>query len=86
MAVPKSDGRIRIVQNFTKLNEQLIMPRFPVPTINNIHQDIARNIQKLRKHTKYSNLANIVVNISNAFHCVSLKKEDRDLTAFMLRI
>ena len=83
MAVPKSEGRIRIVQNFTKLNEQLIMPRFPVPTINNIHQDIARTIQKLRARTKYSTLAINVVDISNAFHCVSLKKEDRDLTAFI---
>ena len=48
MAIPKKKDTIRIVQNFKKLNDLLIMPRFPIPNINSILHKISLAIEKLK--------------------------------------
>ena len=82
MAIPKRDDNIRIVQNFKKLNELLIMPRYPIPNINSILHNISLAIEKLKAQTKIGICIN-VVDITCAYNVCPIRYKDRTYTSFI---
>ena len=70
LAVPKKNGKRRYVVDYRRLNQCTIPDRFPLPNISD-------NLSRMANSTIFSGIDG-----TGAFHVVSIRKEDREKTAF----
>ena len=70
LAVPKKNGKRRYVIDYRRLNDRTIPDRFPLPNIGD-------NLSRMANSNIFSGIDG-----TGAFHVVSVRKQDREKTAF----
>jgi len=71
--VPKDDGRVRLVTDYTKLNKYVIRPVHPFPSVNDIVQSIPPGMKCFAK-----------LDALNGYFQLGLDEEASKLTTFLL--
>ena len=71
VVVHKANGKIRLCVDMRKVNESIVIDRFPLPTVDEIFQEMhgAKYFSRL--------------DCASAYHQLALHEESRDLTAFI---
>ena len=82
MGVPKpGKTQLRIVSDYRKLNQLLVLPRFPIPHPSTLKYEIMHSIAELKQFNEP--LCFTIIDIKSAFEVLNLKKEDRAYTSFV---
>lgn len=82
MGVPKKGrSEVRIVQDYKRLNTLLELPQFPIPHPNTLKFKIMKAIGRLKLKSDLP-LCFSILDAKSAFNILTLKKEDREYTAF----
>ena len=71
LPVPKKNGKIRWVIDYRRLNEVTIKDQYPLPNISD-------NLSRMAKAKVFS-----AIDAAGAFHCVNIRPEDKEKTAFI---
>ncbi|CBY36341.1 unnamed protein product [Oikopleura dioica] len=89
LVVKKKDNTLRIVNNFSargkvgSVNENLLLPRFPLLPIRSILTKISTGIAKLKAKYPKGKICFSGLDVRNAFYSLSLRENSRDITSFM---
>ena len=85
MGILKADKSIRMVHNYSAgLNQRLVTSKFPVIGTRVLFSEISRFIHKLKKLFPSEKIYFSTLDVRNGFYSLSLRKNCRELTSFIL--
>lgn len=75
---------VRLVTNFKEVNKRLLLGSYPIPSIRELNARISEKIAQLKYRYPQEKIFFSQLDLKNAFFILSLTKESRPMTAFII--